>query len=82
MVQCALPKEWYQEEGLYTIRGTIINNEYRLIARRVDAIELGLENEDFYQVKNGMNAGEKIIVEGGNEVLDGCEVYVMEESEK
>lgn len=60
----ALPKEWYREGRLYAIGGATINNGYRTVARQVDAIELGLENEDFYQVKNGLNAGDSLLYDG------------------
>ena len=74
----ALPKELYQEGGLYIIVGKIINDEYRTVARRVTVLELGLENKDFYQMKN-ISVGAQIIVGGLDGVTDGCEVYIAGE---
>lgn len=75
----ALPKEWYRDGELYTIRNVIINNEYRTVARQVGILELGLENEGFYQIKNGINMGEKIIIGSLAGVTDGCEVHIVGE---
>lgn len=75
----AFPKEWYREGELYKISNVMINDEYRTIARRVEDLELGLENEEYYQVKNGIGANEKIIVDGLDKVTDGCEVYIEDE---
>lgn len=75
-----LPKKWYQEGELYKIAGKRINDEYRTIAKRVDSLEIGLENEDCYQVKNGLGAREQIIVGSLEGVVDGCEVYIVGEN--
>lgn len=74
----ALPKELYQDGEIYKIIYTVINNEVRTAAMRVDIL-IGTENENFYQLKNGVRAGERIIVSGLDRVTDGCEVYIVEE---
>lgn len=75
----AFPKEYYQEGEIYKISNVMINDEYRTIARRVDGLELGMENEKYYQVKNGIGSSEPIIVDGLDNVVDGGEVYIVEE---
>lgn len=75
-----LPKKWYRDGEIYRIANVLINDEYRTIARKVDSLEIGLENDDDYQVKNGLGAREKIIISNLNGLTDGCEVYIVEES--
>ncbi|MDE7060801.1 MAG: hypothetical protein K2O71_04305 [Lachnospiraceae bacterium] len=75
----AFPKEWYREGELYKVSHVMVNDEYRTIARRVNDLELGLENEEYYQIKNGIGSGEPIIVGGLDNVVDGSEVYIVEE---
>lgn len=75
-----LPKKWFQEGELYKIAGERVNDEYRTIAKRVDSLEIGLENEDYYQVKNGLGGREQIIIGGLEGVVDGGEVYIVGEN--
>lgn len=77
-----LPKKWYQGGELYKIDVVRINNEYRTVAKRVDSLELGMENDEYYQVKNGLGARDQIIIHGLDGVTDGCEVYIVEEGLK
>ncbi len=74
-----LPKEWYRGGVIFRITNEMINNEYRTIAKRVDSLEIGLENDDYYQVEKGLGSREKIIISDLDGVTDGCEVYIVEE---
>ena len=73
-----LPKAIYECQPIYVISKETVNGEERDIARKVEKLEVGRENGQYYEVLNGITSLEPIIVSGMESVQDGSEVFIEE----
>lgn len=73
-----LPKDLYNGGTVYVISNETINGEIRTIARTVVGLKLGRENEDYYEVLEGISYGAQVIIRGGEIIQDGDEVLIEE----
>ena len=72
----AVPKELFDTGDVFVISVRIVNGEKRNFARRV-FIETVAENDEFYEVIEGLTGNELIIVESDRGFGDGDEVYLV-----
>ena len=75
-----VPKELYDNNELYILSSEMINGEIRTIVRNVtEEVEIGRSNEESYEVVKGLYGFNEIIIDGLEDIEDGCEVYVIKE---
>ena len=75
-----VPKELYDNNELYILSSEMINGEIRTIVRNVtEEVEIGRSNEESYEVVKGLYGFNEIIIDGLENIEDGCEVYVIKE---
>ena len=73
-----LPKDWYNQGTIYVISNETVNGEVRTIARPVVGLKLGRENEDYYEVLEGLSYGVQVIISCSENIQDGDEVLIEE----
>lgn len=74
----AIPKKLYHQGDLYTIANIVKNGSTRTITQKLD-IEVGLENDVYYEIANtGHTPSIILIIKTNKEFLDGDEVYVID----
>lgn len=71
-----LPKKLYDDGIVFIISNEVVNGEVRTIARRVVDLKLGRENEDYYEVIEGISYGVQVIMSGDETIQDGDEVLI------
>lgn len=72
-----VPISWYDNpDGRFMISQEMVNGELRNIARQVHWIEIGLNNEESYEVKDGVGIFSYLIIDSSEELEDGMEVLV------
>lgn len=76
----ALPQELYGTE-LYYLSEEEKNGEVRYIARKIENLSLGEEEDGYYPVVDGMSAYWPVITEEAEELKDGQEVFVENEED-
>lgn len=76
----ALPRELSETE-LYYLSEEEKNGEVRYIARKVDELILGKEENGYNPVLDGMSAFFPLITEGTEKLIDGQEVFVENEED-
>lgn len=79
-IHLALPQELCETE-LYYLSEEEKNGEIRYIARRLDDVILGEEENGYCPVIEGMSALWPLITEGTEELKDGQEVFVENEED-
>lgn len=76
----AIPKELYEGGEIYIVHLKEKNGDQRTFAKKI-VVEVGLENEDYYQVKDISLSGQQFIIESDKEIKDGDEVFVVKGDE-
>lgn len=76
----ALPREFCETE-LYYLSEEEKNGEIRYIARALDEVVLGEEEEGYCPVIKGMSSLWPLITEGAEELTEGQEVFVENEED-
>lgn len=71
-----LPKTLYDNHEIYVISTEIMNGEERSIARIVTDLVLGRENEDYYEVLEGISNLDQVIVYSDGVIYEGEEVAI------
>lgn len=79
-MEIGIPKDIYDSHELYILSSEMINGEIRTVVRNVtEEVEIGRSNEESYEVLKGLYGLNEIIIEGLENIQDGCEVYVIKE---
>ena len=79
-MEIGIPKELYDNHEIYILSSEMINGEIRTVVRNVtEKVEIGRSNEDSYEILKGLYGMNKIIIDGFENIQDGCEVYVINE---
>lgn len=71
----AIPKSIIDSGEVYVITRTIINGEERDAARLVFP-QIGVENEEFYEVIAGVDRRDLVIFDSNKKLKDGDEVFI------
>lgn len=73
----AIPKELYDQGNIYVIANTEKNGDMRTSAQLIK-IEIGLENDDYYEVINEyFDIKLRFIVHSDEDIQEGDEVYIV-----
>lgn len=79
-MEIGIPKELYDNYEIYILSSEMINGEIRTVVRNVtEKVEIGRSNEVSYEILKGLYGMNKIIIDGFENIQDGCEVYVINE---
>jgi hypothetical protein len=72
----AIPKIIYNRGEIFVVTQIYINGELRDIVRRV-FLQIGAENESYYEVTGGLFGGELVVFYRNKEFEDGDEVFIV-----
>lgn len=71
----AIPQSVYDKGDVYIITTIHINGEERTAVQKVH-LEIGNENNEFYEVVNGLTGLEIVVINSDKELITGNEVYI------
>lgn len=74
----ALPKDICSRKCLFIISVETVNGEERTIAREVQGLTLGLQDDTYYEVIEGIDFDSKVIKTELDQLRDGDEVLIGE----
>jgi hypothetical protein len=72
----AIPKSLYDSGEVYALVKIYVNGEERDAVKRVN-VEIGAENDGYYEVISGMWGNEQVVIESDAELSEGVEVFVI-----
>lgn len=75
----AIPKEIYDLGKIFIVETGMKNGEERTFVRLLNQVTIGFDDEDNYEVLEGISEKAFVVVNGYEKLNDGDEVYVIKD---